>query len=306
MATAGAAAAAAATVAVRSRSRSRRRSSSKTRRNSTPHTVNLVHFSSREIKEWGKIPKQSEYSNALTSSRHRTSFSSGKPQGLWYAFEKDWLEHYKPTINARKNMSVKNKAEQFDYKYVFEVPKSAFTTNVEPDDSKILVLTLDNFAEFLVKYNAPGIFPDRMVWGGRKPKPIEDWYLVWEGLPAEYTIDKKDYIGVKNLFAGVEFSQDLVEFKPENGFTISSSGKNKMGRPKIMYEFELSSGGAARHVVADVSFLRYLEVRSGCFFKPENLFTKPPAYYLAEGPAAGSATGAAAGAASAAAAAGTE
>jgi len=247
--------------------------------------VNLVHFSSREIKEWGKIPKQSNYSDALASSRHRTAVSSGKPQGLWYAYEKEWVEHYKPAINARTNLSTKNKEGQFDYKYIFEVPKTSFTTSVEPDNSKILVLTLDNFAEFLVKYNAPGVFPDRFVWGGRRPKPIVDWYDVWEGLPAEYTIDRREYVGIKKLFAGVEFSHDLVEFKPENGFKISSD-TNKMGKPKVTYEFELSSGGTTRHVVADVSFLRYLEVRSGCIFKPEKLFSEPPTRYLVEEPVA--------------------
>ena len=280
----------------RSSSRSRRRSSSR-----SPRSVHLVHYSSRPLEVWGKIPKYDKYSNHLTMSQHRTAFNTGKPKGIWYAYEKDWLTHYGAQIKDRKNISEKNKKDAFGCKYVFEVPKSVFTKDVTPDPSKILVLSLSNFKDFLITYNAPGVFPDRYVLRGKKPQPMDDWMNVWHGLPKDYTFDKKPYIGVDQYFAGVEFSQDLVEFKPENGFKTITA-ENKMGNPKIVYEFDLTSGdGTSRHVAADVSFLRYLEVRSGCFFSPQTLFSNPPPHYLDKSASADTCVSGAAAAASAAA-----
>lgn len=256
----------------------------------------LVHYSGRPLEAWGKIPKKSEYNSSLEMSRHRTSMNTGKPKGLWYAYEEDWMTHYEPQIKKRTNLSEKNKAGQFAYKYLFEVPESKFTTNLEPEDSKILVLTLENFKDFLIRYNAPGVFPDRPLWRGKRKEPLTEWMYVWHGLSKDYTFDGKHYFGIDEYFAGIEFSQDLVEFKPEHGFKIVSE-QNKLGRPKIVYEFDLTEDdGSVRHVVADVSFLRYLEVRSGCFFMPYKLFPNPPAHYLVSSPVAvaGATTGSAA------------
>jgi hypothetical protein len=247
----------------------------------------LVHYSSRPLEEWGKIPKFGEWNDRLRATQHRTAFITGKPRGIWYAYEEEWHAHYGSAIEKRKNMSEKNKEEQFQYKYLFEVPESRFTTELEPDDSKILVLTLENFKDFLIKYNAPGVFPDRPFERSRTIKPLKDWLSVWEGFPKEFTFDGKPYFGLNEYFAGVEFSVDLVEYKPENGFKVIESEKNKTGTPKIIYEFDLANDdGTVRHVVADVSFLRHLEVRSGCIFTPQKLFHNPPAHYLVSGPTA--------------------
>jgi hypothetical protein len=246
-------------------------------------TRTVVHYSSRPLEAWGKIPKEHEFSNALASSQHRTAHRTGKPPGLWYAYEEDWLTHYKPAVNKRTNLSEKNKAGAFAYKYRFEVPESAFTTSLEPDDSKILVLSLANFKEFLIRYNAPGVHPNRPFEYSKKGvKPLTDWHSVWTGFPKEYTFDGNPYFGLNEYFAGVEFDQDLVEYKEENGFKISDQ-LNKSGMPKIFYEFD--EGVGLKHVKADVSFLRYLEVRSGCFFQPQKLFSNPPSYYLVSAPA---------------------
>jgi hypothetical protein len=247
-------------------------------------TRTVVHYSSRPLEAWGKIPKEHEFSDALASSRHRTAQRTGKPPGLWYAYEEDWLTHYKPAVNKRTNLLEKNKAGAFAYKYRFEVPESVFTTSLEPDDSKILVLSLANFKEFLIRYNAPGVHPDRPFEYSKKGvKPLTDWHSVWTGFPKEYTFDGNPYIGLNEYFAGVEFDQDLVEYKEENGFKISDQ-LNKSSKPKIFYEFD-EEGGGLKRVKVDVSFLRYLEVRSGCFFQPQKLFSNPPSYYLVSGPA---------------------
>jgi len=240
----------------------------------------LVHYSSRELLEWGKIPKQSEYSNALASVRQKTSVRTGKPVGLWYAYESLWMTHYKPEINARKNLSKSNKELQFQYKYVLPVPESKFTTRLEEDPSKILVLSLANFTEFLVRYEAPGI--------GASPWKYElKWYDFWTGLPRAYT--RVPYDGFQRKFAGVEFSQDLVDYSADV-FTVTPATQREP--KKITITVDLPSGGTA---TVDVSFLQYLEVPSGCLFKPEALFDKPPSEYLVEGPpaAAGVATGSA-------------
>ena len=161
------------------------------------------------------------------------------------------------------------------------MPESTFTTSLEPDDFKILVLTLENFKDFLIRYNAPGVFPERPLWRGKKVKPLTDWQYLWEGLPKEYTVDGERYFGLNEFFAGIEFSQELVDFRPENGFKVIEE-IDKALNPKIIYEFDLpNTDGTVRHIVADVSFLRYLEVRSGCVFVPQKLFHHPPSHYLA-------------------------
>jgi hypothetical protein len=235
----------------------------------------LIHYSSRELVEWGVIPGMKEYNSTLVTIRHSTALKTGKPPGLWYAYEEEWLAHYKPAIGARKNLSNVNKKSQFAYKYLFEVPESAFTTNIEPDPSKILVLSLDNFKDFLVRYNAPGIRK-----GDRTPSATK-WFEIWNGVPAEYTRDRKPLIGVKELFAGIEFSKELVEYSTEHGFKVLDKNGNK----QIVVEVDFADAkGVETHSTVDVSFLQFLEIRSGCFFKPELLFPEGPAPHFVSRP----------------------
>ena len=227
----------------------------------------LVHFSSREILEWGKIPKQSEYNNSLAISRHRTAFRTGKPSGLWYAYADDWEKHHKPTANKKLNAFViESRKDKFDYKYEFPVPESRFTSSLEPNSEKILLLTPDNFQEFLQQFGAPGVRSKRKTWVD-----------FWQG----YTFEKtgEHVKGVQDKFAGVDFSQELVDFAPEG----------------MKLRFSFDDHGATKTADVDVSFLKYLEIRSGCIFHPEILFPEGPVPYLTGRPTAGAASATATG-----------
>lgn len=212
----------------------------------------LIHYSSRPIETWGKIPKKSEYNDSLAMGMTRVTARTGKPFGLWYAYDEEWIHHYKPAVLKNMLRSEENKENAFAYKYAFTIPDSVFTTDIREDPTKVLVLNSTNFVPFLIKYFAPGLGTSK----------YRTWRDFWHG----YEIKGRYNSGVKDAFLGVDFQEDLVE--------LGRLGKSDPSKLTMAIEYK----GEMKNV--DVGFLKFLEIRSGVLFHPERILDSPPSKYL--------------------------
>jgi hypothetical protein len=181
----------------------------------------LVHFSSRAIEEWGKIPKKSEYNDSLKISMSRIAARTGKPMGIWYAYDTSWVAHYKNSVNKNPLLSPKNKANWFSHKYVFDVADDKFTTDINPAPTKILELSNANFGDFLAKYEAPGVKSSKKTWRE-----------FWDGL--------------KDKFAGIEFKAEIATMKPDSTgkipIKVDDEGVEKIVDASFLKFLEIESG----------------------------------------------------------------
>lgn len=94
----------------------------------------LVHYSKKKL---------TELENEGTSNQMRYHFSSGKPNGFWYAYGETW----KKEINSGK---ARRNKENTSFKYEFRLPESAFVSTIaDTSRDTIFELSSRNLDEFM-------------------------------------------------------------------------------------------------------------------------------------------------------------
>jgi hypothetical protein len=94
----------------------------------------LIHYSKKKL---------IELENEGTSNQMRYHFSSGKPNGFWYAYGETW----KKEINSGK---ARRDKENTSFKYEFRLPESAFVSTIaDISRDTIFELSSGNLDEFM-------------------------------------------------------------------------------------------------------------------------------------------------------------
>ena len=97
----------------------------------------LIHYSKKKL---------IELENEGTNNQRRYHFSSGKPDGFWYAYGETW----KKEINSGK---ARRDKENTSFKYEFRLPESAFVSTIaDTSRDTIFELSSENLDEFMLRF----------------------------------------------------------------------------------------------------------------------------------------------------------
>jgi hypothetical protein len=258
--------------------------------------MNVYHISKREIGSWGNF--------SPSNRKSRTKIGAeGKPIGFWYAHNTSW-----------ENITKSEKVDAGTYKYKFSVVYS-FSVD-SPSPTSVLMLTADNFDAFLKKYHTKSFIvpPKKLI-----EKLIYQYFYEGDSalipvLPEE--VQEKlsevegDYEAGRKILKVMKNGNIIIDNKPVND--LAAKGMidaikmvdeslitydwpnfwNSVSRDFAGVEFDKSlifprkSPRIFKTVdgdVIEVSWLRKLDIVSGCIFDPQTYLHRSPSEFKVGG-----------------------
>ena len=265
----------------------------------TQATPPAYHISKREIKSWGNFSEEN------TKSRTKIG-SSGKPIGFWYAYDSSWSNAHGPATHSVGEFKYRIPLGEFADDPYYPAPAKILRLNkdnfddfllafhkteffkdpcslldslvveaaIKGDSALSLIIPEEMFEELkdkvLETMNANSDTVEIFSKGAGKDectsfliKLINTWTessLATDLSYVRYYDWGAFWARVSENFAGVEFGADLIHPR-QGGFIWSDIESEPVGG--LSYKLH-------------VTWLRLLDVVSGCIFHPETYFTEKP------------------------------